>query len=51
MSKNGRDVSQYAGINAREQEILFKSGTQFNVVERFPDPVNPGRTIIRMIEK
>ncbi|QIS18746.1 ADP-ribosyltransferase [Nocardia terpenica] len=51
ISKTGKDVSQYAGENAPESEILFKTGTKFDVVDRFPDPNVPGREIIRMIEK
>ncbi|MEG8183778.1 hypothetical protein GZH49_35505 [Nocardia terpenica] len=50
-SKTGKDVTQYAGANAQEQEVLFRSGTNFDVMERFPDPTCPYRTVIRMIEK
>ena len=49
-SKTGKDVSQYAPeAYAREQEVLFKSPTPFEVTERFIDP-DTGHTVIRMVE-
>lgn len=49
-SKTGKDISQYANPTvAHEQEVLFRSGTKFDVTERFTDPAS-GRTVIRMIE-
>lgn len=47
-SKTGKDISAYSQYG-RENEVLFRSNTPFDVVDRFPDPVT-GRTIIRMIE-
>ncbi|WP_280263805.1 ADP-ribosyltransferase [Nocardia wallacei] len=48
-SKTGKDISSMAH-KPEEQEVLFRSGTPFNVVDRFTDP-DTGRTIIRMIEQ
>jgi hypothetical protein len=51
ISKTGKDIAEYVpDVYKSESEVLFKSGTQFDVVDRFPDPNNPGRTIIQMIE-
>jgi hypothetical protein len=37
-SKTGKDISQYAqSTSQREEEVLFKSGTPFNVLKRFEE--------------
>jgi hypothetical protein len=48
VSLSGRDISSFSKFPA-EQEILFRSGTEFYVIDRVVDPVT-GRTIIDMIE-
>lgn len=52
ISKTGKDVQEFsaAGRPHIEQEVLFRSDTKFEVVDRFPDPKNPARTIIQMKE-
>ncbi|MFC9894530.1 ADP-ribosyltransferase [Nocardia sp. NPDC127579] len=49
ISKHGKSVEEFAR-KPEEQEVLFKSGTSFEVVNKFPDPNNPGRIIVQMIE-
>ncbi|NEW42506.1 ADP-ribosyltransferase [Nocardia cyriacigeorgica] len=49
VSKTGKDVQPWSK-SPEEQEILFKSGTEFNVLDRWVDPVT-GRTVIRMVER
>nr|WP_198428752.1 ADP-ribosyltransferase [Nocardia bovistercoris] len=49
MSRTGKDISgQVPTAYAPEAEVLFKSGTNFNVVDRFVTA--DGRTIIQMTE-
>ncbi len=50
-SKTGKDVSKFADpiMQKGEQEVLFPTGTQFDVVTRTVDP-DTGMTIINMIE-
>ncbi|MBF6397797.1 hypothetical protein IU438_18565 [Nocardia cyriacigeorgica] len=48
ISKTGKDVAPYSK-SPEEMEVLFKSGTRFNVMDRYVDPVS-GRTVIRMAE-
>ncbi|MGA4792254.1 ADP-ribosyltransferase [Nocardia sp. AB354] len=49
-SKSGKDITEYAQPEyRREQEVLFRSGTPFDVTERFTDPAT-GHTVIRMVE-
>jgi hypothetical protein len=49
VSKTGRDIHEYVpSVYTSESEVLFKSGTKFDVVDRFPGP--DGRTIIQMVE-
>ncbi|WP_067664717.1 hypothetical protein [Nocardia miyunensis] len=47
-SKTGRDVSQYGGT---PDEVAFRMPTHFYVDKKYPDPRNPARTIIHLIEK
>ncbi|MGW1741245.1 hypothetical protein ACWCPQ_20850 [Nocardia sp. NPDC001965] len=47
--KTGKDVSGLSK-SPEELEVLFQSGTPFEVVQRFTDPVT-GRTVIRMVEQ
>ncbi|WP_328388523.1 ADP-ribosyltransferase [Nocardia sp. NBC_00416] len=49
ISKTGKDVSGLSK-SPEELEVLFQSGTPFEVVQRFTDPVT-GRTVIRMVEQ
>ncbi|MFD4407401.1 ADP-ribosyltransferase [Nocardia sp. NPDC058499] len=48
ISKTGKDVSSLSK-SPEEMEVLFASGTQFNCVQRFTDPVS-GRTVLRLVE-
>ncbi|WP_431958459.1 ADP-ribosyltransferase [Nocardia lijiangensis] len=47
-SKTGKNISDYS-VHPDESEVLFKSGTSFEVLRRYVDP-NTGRTIIQMKE-
>ncbi|MFE7799426.1 ADP-ribosyltransferase [Nocardia sp. NPDC057440] len=48
--KNIEDASQHGPYSGRnEQEVLFKPGTKFNVIDKFVDPATM-RTVIRMVE-
>lgn len=48
LSKTGRDMSDLGGTDG---EVAFPSNTQFIVGNIKPDPMNPARTIIQLIEK
>ncbi|MFE7799429.1 ADP-ribosyltransferase domain-containing protein [Nocardia sp. NPDC057440] len=47
-SQTGKDITQYSAPG--NPEILFKSGTPFQVTNRYTD-WNTGRTVIQMVEK
>lgn len=52
VSKTGKDVSPYSTAQQAghmEDEVLFKSGTKFNVTRNYTDP-NTGVTYIDMVE-
>lgn len=53
VSKTGKDVAPYSTVEAmgiKENEILFRSGTNFEVLSKTVDPVT-GKTLIQMIER
>ncbi|MGY0500865.1 ADP-ribosyltransferase [Nocardia sp. FBN12] len=47
-SKTGKDITEHSAPG--NPEVLFRSGTEFNVTKRYYD-WNTGRTVIQMIEK
>ncbi|WP_063047918.1 ADP-ribosyltransferase [Nocardia pseudovaccinii] len=47
VSENGKYIGHYSSV-PEEQEVLFKSGTEFQVLKRYEEG---GRTIIQMVEK
>lgn len=50
VSKTGKNISEYVpDVYKSESEVLFKAGTAFQCVDRFPDPKS-GRIIIQMRE-
>ncbi|MGQ4598688.1 ADP-ribosyltransferase [Nocardia sp. R6R-6] len=49
VSEHGKSIEQFAR-KPEELEVLFKSGTEFNVLNRYPDP-ETGRIIIEMAEE
>jgi hypothetical protein len=49
VSLQGRDISAYSKFPT-EQEVLFRNGSQFYVVDRKTDP-RTGTTVIEMIER
>jgi hypothetical protein len=49
ISKTGKDVSGLSKT-PEEMEVLFQTGTKFDVVQRYTDPTT-GRVVIRMVEK
>lgn len=53
VSKTGKDVAPYSTVEAmgvKENEILFRSGTNFEILTKTVDPVT-GKTLIQMIER
>ncbi len=49
LSSTGRDISSFSMISD-EQEVLFRAGAKFYVLDRIVDPLT-GKTIIEMIER
>lgn len=47
VSKTGHPVGEYSGL---DDEVLFKSGTQFFVHNKIPPTTPGGKTIIQMVE-
>jgi hypothetical protein len=50
ISKTGKEITPYSKFGDAEGEVLFKTDTPFEVVDRFRDPTT-GRTIIQMRER
>jgi hypothetical protein len=49
LSSTGRDISSFSMVSD-EQEVLFRVGAKFYVLDRIVDPLT-GKTIIEMIER